>query len=212
LLVTDALQKDLTSGAQDRFVNILTQHIAMASDRWRRGREIHRKPRVLRFHFIWHGHCKLSLRGRFLAQKFLKGHHGGDHFSDWGLAMKPVGAGGPAADIMAMRQAILQQNSVLRDAQALSPAITQAPGADLAAPPGSGQPIAFADALKESLHAVSATQAESNAQMTAYERGDQTDIAAVMLARQKASVAFEATMQVRNKLLSAYSDIMNMPL
>ena len=33
-----------------------------------------------------------------------------------------------------------------------------------------------------------------------------------MLARQKASVGFEATLQVRNKLLGAYRDIMNMPV
>mgnify|MGYP002831359618 CR=1 FL=1 len=39
-----------------------------------------------------------------------------------------------------------------------------------------------------------------------------TDIAAVMLAKQKASVGFEATLQVRNKLLSAYENIMNMPV
>jgi len=44
----------------------------------------------------------------------------------------------------------------------------------------------------------------------AYERGEVTDIAKVMLARQEAGVAFEATLQVRNKLLSAYQDIMRM--
>ena len=44
----------------------------------------------------------------------------------------------------------------------------------------------------------------------AYERGEVTDIAKVMLARQESSVAFEATLQVRNKLLSAYQEIMRM--
>ena len=47
---------------------------------------------------------------------------------------------------------------------------------------------------------------------SAFERGETTDIATVMLAKQKASVSFEATLQVRNKLLSAYRDIMNMPV
>ena len=37
-----------------------------------------------------------------------------------------------------------------------------------------------------------------------------TDVAKVMLARQEAGVAFEATLQVRNRLLSAYQDIMRM--
>jgi flagellar hook-basal body complex protein FliE len=44
----------------------------------------------------------------------------------------------------------------------------------------------------------------------AYERGQVTDIAQVMLARQEAGVAVEATLQVRNKLLNAYQDIMRM--
>jgi flagellar hook-basal body complex protein FliE len=45
-----------------------------------------------------------------------------------------------------------------------------------------------------------------------YERGETTDIAAVMLARQQASIGFEATLQVRNRLLTAYKDIMSMPV
>jgi len=37
-------------------------------------------------------------------------------------------------------------------------------------------------------------------------------IAAVMLSRQQASLGFEATLQVRNRLLTAYKDIMSMPV
>ena len=55
-------------------------------------------------------------------------------------------------------------------------------------------------------------QAQSSSISEAYERGQTTDIAAVMLARQQASIGFEATLQVRNRLLSAYKDIMNMPV
>ncbi len=62
------------------------------------------------------------------------------------------------------------------------------------------------------LGVVNAAQTDASAASAAYERGDTSDIAAVMLARQKSSVAFEATLQVRNKLLSAYRDIMNMPV
>ena len=53
-------------------------------------------------------------------------------------------------------------------------------------------------------------QARSSELSSAYERGEVTDVAQVMLARQEAGVAFEATLQVRNKLLSAYQDIMRM--
>ncbi|MEF1191389.1 flagellar hook-basal body complex protein FliE, partial [Vibrio parahaemolyticus] len=34
----------------------------------------------------------------------------------------------------------------------------------------------------------------------------------VMIARNKSSVAFEATVQIRNKLVEAYKDLMNMPV
>lgn len=62
------------------------------------------------------------------------------------------------------------------------------------------------------LSAVNTAQGEASAASAAYERGETNDIAGVMLARQKSSISFEATLQVRNKLLSAYRDIMNMPV
>jgi flagellar hook-basal body complex protein FliE len=54
------------------------------------------------------------------------------------------------------------------------------------------------------------TQRTAEALTAAYQRGEVTDVAKVMLARQEAGVAFEATLQVRNRLLSAYQDIMRM--
>ena len=46
-----------------------------------------------------------------------------------------------------------------------------------------------------------------------FERGDpQVDLPEVMIAAQKASVSFEAMKEVRNKLVDAYKDIMNMPV
>ena len=62
------------------------------------------------------------------------------------------------------------------------------------------------------LEKVNAGQQKASALTEQYERGETIDIAKVMLARQEASVGFEATLQVRNKLLSAYKDIMSMPV
>ena len=73
-------------------------------------------------------------------------------------------------------------------------------------------PGGFGDAMQSALAEVNALQSKSSAVTEAYERGETTDIAAVMLARQHASIGFEATMQVRNKLLAAYKDIMSMPV
>ena len=70
----------------------------------------------------------------------------------------------------------------------------------------------FGDALKGALNKVNNLQSEATAMSESYERGETTDIAAVMLSRQQASVGFQATLQVRNKLLAAYKDIMSMPV
>ena len=75
-----------------------------------------------------------------------------------------------------------------------------------------GKSGGFGEAMKTALAQVNELQQNSTAMTEAYERGEVTDIAAVMLSRQQASVGFEATMQVRNKLLSAYKDIMSMPV
>jgi flagellar hook-basal body complex protein FliE len=68
----------------------------------------------------------------------------------------------------------------------------------------------FTDKLHDAMQSVNATQQRADQLTTAYETGQTQDVAKVMLARQEASVGFEATLQVRNKLLSAYQDIMKM--
>ncbi|MDT8428963.1 MAG: flagellar hook-basal body complex protein FliE [Pseudomonadales bacterium] len=75
-----------------------------------------------------------------------------------------------------------------------------------------GKPV-FSDLLKQAVNSVNETQQQANALQTAYELGDQSvDITQVMIQMQKASVSFEAMTQVRNRLVSAYQDIMNMPI
>jgi flagellar hook-basal body complex protein FliE len=108
------------------------------------------------------------------------------------------------ATLLQMRSAILQQNS------ALQKAATDAakPVAGLAqADPGS-----FGSAMKSALESVNGLQSNADQATGAYMRGETTDIASVMLAREQANMGFQATLQVRNKLLSAYKDIMSMPV
>lgn len=120
-------------------------------------------------------------------------------------------------NVMALRNAILQRNAALRDvAQAGGPAATQgaqgAQGAQGTGAVGGAGASDFGSALKSALQEVNGLENSANDAAAAFERGDTTDIAAVMLAKQQASVGFEATLQVRNKLLSAYKDIMSMPV
>ena len=75
----------------------------------------------------------------------------------------------------------------------------------------STQRIDFSDALKASLDQV------NNAQMQADKLGqnfamgdDKVSLSDVMISMQKANISFQTTIQVRNKLVSAYHDIMNM--
>ena len=71
----------------------------------------------------------------------------------------------------------------------------------------------FGDLLKQAVDSVNDTQQQSAELQQAFEMGDPAvDITQVMIQMQKASVSFEAMTQVRNRLVSAYQDIMNMPI
>ncbi len=83
-------------------------------------------------------------------------------------------------------------------------------GAQQAAGAGSAS---FANVLKQGLDAVNATQSQASDLATRFERGDSNvELSQVMLEANKAQVAFRATVEVRNRLVSAYQDIMNMPI
>jgi len=71
----------------------------------------------------------------------------------------------------------------------------------------------FGDMLKSSINAVNDVQQQASALKVNFENGN-TDksLAEVMIAAQKADLSFRAVTEVRNKLVSAYQDIMNMPV
>ena len=79
---------------------------------------------------------------------------------------------------------------------------------------GSEKPAAkvdFAAALKSSLDSVNNAQSKADNMTQRFALGDDSvNLSDVMITMQKASIAFQATVQVRNKLVSAYQDIMNM--
>ena len=85
-----------------------------------------------------------------------------------------------------------------------------APSLDAVQPQGGVS--GFGDAMSNSLKSVNETQLTSKSMMEAYDRGEDVALADVMLSMQKSTMAFQATLQVRNKVLSAYQDIMKMPV
>lgn len=69
----------------------------------------------------------------------------------------------------------------------------------------------FSDALQKSLDAVNASQVKAADLGTKFALGDDSvSLSDTMIAMQKASINFQATIQVRNKLVSSYHEIMNM--
>ncbi len=69
----------------------------------------------------------------------------------------------------------------------------------------------FAALLKNSVDQVNSVQQESSAMAKNFELGaNDASLQEVMISLQKANVSFQAMVQVRNKLVSAYQDIMNM--
>lgn len=80
----------------------------------------------------------------------------------------------------------------------------------------SANPVAeggFAAALERSLRHVSDSQNSANAQAQAFELGvPGVSLNNVMINMQKANIAFQATVQVRNRLVAAYQEIASMPV
>jgi flagellar hook-basal body complex protein FliE len=101
-----------------------------------------------------------------------------------------------------------QLNQLLAEMQRLS-AGAQSTDAAAAAAPQEG----FADLLRASMNKVNEAQGSATEMAAAFERGDAaTSLPEVMMALQKASLSFQAMTEVRNQLVNAYQEIMNMPV
>ena len=70
----------------------------------------------------------------------------------------------------------------------------------------------FAQKLKSALDTVNTLQKDAGKRSEDFAAGRSNDLVGTMLAMQKSDIAFQATLQVRNRLVSAYQDIMNMPI
>lgn len=119
----------------------------------------------------------------------------------------------------------LEINNVLAQIRAMSgqmqkPQAPQAGGvAGLGGPlapggtPGAVKEPGFGDVLKSGIDRVNDAQQKASRMATAFERGvPGVELPQVMLEMQKASVSFRAATEVRNRMVSAYQEIMNMPI
>ena len=99
------------------------------------------------------------------------------------------------------------QNSLLNQMQALeSLAKSQQMQPEIKTDQGPN----FGELMQQAVNQVNETQMQASSLTQAFEMGENIDLSQVMLAVNKSRVSFEALTQVRNKILSAYQDVMNM--
>jgi flagellar hook-basal body complex protein FliE len=99
-------------------------------------------------------------------------------------------------------------NGLLQQMRALSEQARLQPRAPVATEKTTAD---FGSLLRKSIDGVASSQNSANALADRFERGDSgTDIGSVMVALQRADLSFRAVTEVRNKLVDAYKDIMNM--
>lgn len=102
-------------------------------------------------------------------------------------------------------------NQVLNQMQSIEAMAKNQAAQGIQTEPAKGS--SFADMMQSAINQVNDSQMKSAELSKALELGDPTvDLAQVMIASQKSRVAFQALTEVRNKLLSAYQDVMNMPV
>ena len=106
----------------------------------------------------------------------------------------------------------MEINKVLTQMRALSGSMELPDSGIAKLGPGAGTPN-FGQVLEQSISKVNEQQGVAQNLITGFQTGSGTaGVAEVMVAMQKASLSFTAMTQVRNKLVDAYQEIMNMPI
>lgn len=114
---------------------------------------------------------------------------------------------------MITSQAIANAESLLAQMRAVARASGALSGPDAATRVSHDSQGGFAAELARSLKRVSDVQNAAHAQAQAFELGEPgINLSDVMIDLQKASISFQATLQVRNRLVEAYKEIANMAI
>jgi len=97
--------------------------------------------------------------------------------------------------------------------QALSKLQAMAAAAQGQSPqPASNGSADFSKLLQSAVDKVNASEQQADKLADGFEKGENTNLTEVMIALQKAHLSFQAMLEVRNKLVGAYQDIMNMQI
>jgi flagellar hook-basal body complex protein FliE len=110
--------------------------------------------------------------------------------------------------------AVLSQiRSMQSQVRGIGGQLQEAPQAVAGVRPDAAAPGSFATVLKQGIEQVNQAQQKASSLATQFEQGvPGIELPQVMLEMQKASVSFRALTEVRNRFVSAYQEIMNMPI
>ena len=110
------------------------------------------------------------------------------------------------------RSALLQQMRAMRDQTVAAPR-AELINQDRAATALQGpQQTGFGEMLASAVQSVNQLQKASSKASNDFVTGKENDLVKVMIEGQKSSLGFQAMVQVRNRFVTAYQDIMNMPI
>ncbi|MBK8970161.1 MAG: flagellar hook-basal body complex protein FliE [Hahellaceae bacterium] len=113
------------------------------------------------------------------------------------------------ADIRAVRAQMAQSHRIQAEALPQKPGVIEGTAGRQAVTEAPG----FGDMLKQAVSKVDQMQQSASDLRNAYVKGEpDVDLAKVMIASQKSSLAFQALTQVRNRVVQTYEDIMKMPI
>jgi flagellar hook-basal body complex protein FliE len=108
-----------------------------------------------------------------------------------------------------MQQSAMQQSMISNMGAMRERAQT---GIEVHANPHTAQKDNFHTAMKQAVRRVDDHQQHASQLTADVDAGRSDDLVGAMVASQKASISFQALSQVRNKVLSAYDDVLKMPL
>ena len=104
-------------------------------------------------------------------------------------------------------------DSILAQLRAAQAATRPDQAAQKTVQPGKGESGSFSQVLSNAIDSVNDTQMKSAGMQKAFEMGDpDIDLQDVMVQMAKANISFQTMIQVRNRIIAAYQDVMNMPV
>lgn len=117
----------------------------------------------------------------------------------------PIGIDSVLSQIRQMRQ----QTSMPGNLGMPAPIAPPRP-VDPSGPASGPEPVSFGGLIRQAADSVNAVQKAGAANVTSFEMGGPVSLTEVMVSLQKADVSFKAMVEVRNKMVEAYQDIMRM--